>query len=96
MTEVYVDGLISREDFERRKKDMESLAREVEEQTAPELPMNWKQIYMELTPAQKNVLWKTTVDRFVIKDKSVTIAFETAQVLAERMAIVADIASDEA
>lgn len=58
--------------------------------------MNWKQIYMELTPAQKNVLWKTTVDRFVIKDKSVTIAFETAQVLAERMAIIEDIASDEA
>lgn len=96
LTEVYVDGLISREDFERRKKDMESLAREVEEQTAPELPINWKQIYMELTPAQKNVLWKTTVDRFVIKDKSVTIAFETAQVLAERMAIIEDIASDEA
>lgn len=38
----------------------------------------------------KNVLWKTTVDHFSVRGRTVTIAFDSQKVLAERMAILTD------
>lgn len=90
LTDLYVDGVITREEFDERRRETQALMKEVETPVAPELPLNWKNLYFELSDAQKNVLWKTAVDHFDVKDKRVSIAFEPARVLAERMAILTE------
>lgn len=88
LTDLYIDGVISREEFDERRIETQELMKHLETPSAPDLPLNWKDLYFELSDAQKNVLWKTTVDHFTVRDKVVSIAFETARVLAERMAIL--------
>lgn len=90
LTDLYVDGVITREEFNERRAETQALLKEVEDPPVPDLPLNWKELYNELTDVQKNVLWKSTVDHFTVKDKTVSIAFETAKVLAERMAILSE------
>lgn len=81
---------VVREEFDERRRENQELMKHLETPSAPDLPLNWKDLYFELSDAQKNVLWKTTVDHFTVRDKVVSIAFETARVLAERMAILAE------
>ena len=88
LTDLYVDGVITREEFDQRRSETQTLLSEIETPTVPDLPLNWKDLYFELSEVQRNVLWKTTVDHFSIKDKTVTIAFDSPKVLAERMAIL--------
>lgn len=90
LTDLYVDGVISREEFDERRKETQTLLEQIETPTVPDLPLNWKDLYFELSAVQKNVLWKTTVDHFSVRDKTVTIAFDSPKVLAERMAILAE------
>lgn len=87
LTDIYLDGIISREEFETKRKEYQYAIKEVEIPAQPELPISWKTMYYELSKAQRNVLWKSTVDHFEVKDKNVNIVFETAKVLAERMAM---------
>lgn len=87
LTDIYLDGVISREEFEQRRAELKKAIEEIEIPAAPTLPVTWKDMYFDLSAQQKNVLWKQTVDHFTVQNKTVSIAFETAQVLAERMAM---------
>lgn len=87
LNDLYIDGVIKREEFDQRRKDLLDAISEIELPPKPELPLHWKRMYNELSDAQKNVLWKSSVDHFEIADKKVVIAFETTKVLAERIAM---------
>lgn len=88
LTDIYVDGLISREEFEKRREEYKKAIDEIEMPIEPtNMPVSWKKMYYELPTEKKNVLWKSTVDHFEVKDKTVYIAFESAKVLAERIAM---------
>lgn len=82
--ELYIDGIIDRAEYDRRRSEYESMI--VEPPPAPELPNDWRALYQGLKPAQKNVLWKSVLGCVVVVDKTATLSFESAKVLAERMA----------
>lgn len=86
-TDLYIDGIIDKEEFTKRREEYQSAIDAIEIPVVPKMPLSWKKMYFELTNSQKNVLWKSTVDHFEIKDKTVYIAFESAKVLAERIAM---------
>lgn len=90
LNDLYIDGVISRDEFDSRRKEYLDAISEIETPPQRELPTNWKKMYSELTEVQKNILWKSSVDHFEVKDKRVVIAFETTKVLAERMAMELD------
>ena len=84
--ELYIDGIISRDEYDRRRAEYEAAIREVETPPAPELPNDWRTLYQGLKPAQKCVLWKTVLGHIIVLDKRVSLSFESTKVLAERMA----------
>lgn len=87
LNDLYIDGVISRDEFDKRRKEYLDAISEIDVPPVPELPPHWKRMYNDLADAQKNVLWKSAVDHFVIAEKKVSIVFETTKVLAERIAM---------
>ncbi len=90
LKDLYIDGVITRAEFDDRKAEYESAIAEIETPSAPELPQDWRGLYALLKPAQKNVLWKSVLDHIEIDHGKVRIAFETTKVLAERMAMLGE------
>ena len=88
LTDLYVDGLITREEFDARRKEYKSAIDGIVIPTIPELPETWKEVYSKLDNQKKNVLWKTVINHIEIKDKKVDIYFEPTKVLAERMSML--------
>lgn len=84
LKDLYIDGLIDRAEFDRRRAEY-AAALEVPP-APPVLPQSWRVLYDGLTKEQKNVAWKSTFQSVIVKDKHVIISFESAKVLAERMA----------
>ena len=85
LNDLYIDGIISREDFDKKRAECLEL---MKEPPAPaELPKNWKELYDSLDKQKKNVLWKSVLFAVIIKDKKVNIAFEPTKVLAESFAM---------
>lgn len=88
LKDLYVDGLISRAEFDRRRKEYFEAIAEIEMPPQRELPTNWIELYDRLNPEQKNVLWKTVLDHICIDKQNVHLVFESSKVLAERMSML--------
>lgn len=87
LNELYIDGVIDRAEFDKRREEYQRSIAEIDIPAMPSIPLNWKRAYMMLDKAQKNVTWKILIDHLTVKDKEVHIYFEPAKVLAERMAM---------
>ena len=85
LNDLYIDGIIDRSEYDKRRAELQEALKEPP--APPELPVSWRSMYDELTNQQKNVLWKSTKARFFVKDKHVSIAFDSTKVLAERMSM---------
>ena len=85
LNDLYIDGMIDRADYDKRRTELQDALKEPP--APPEMPVHWRTMYDELTTQQKNVLWKSTKARFFVKDKHVSIAFDSTKVLAERMSM---------
>lgn len=88
LTDLYVDGIISREEFDAKRKEYKTAIESIVIPTIPELPETWQEVYAKLDKQKKNVLWKTVINHIEIKDKTVDIYFEPTKVLAERMSML--------
>ena len=88
LTDLYVDGIISREEFDAKRKEYKKAIDSIVIPTIPELPETWQEVYEKLDNQKKNVLWKTVINHIEIKDKKVDIYFEPTKVLAERMSML--------
>lgn len=88
LTDLYVDGIISREEFDAKRKEYKTAIESIVIPTIPELPETWQQVYAKLDNQKKNVLWKSVINHIEIKDKKVDICFESTKVLAERMSML--------
>ena len=88
LTDIYLDGVISREDFDAKREEYKKAIDSIEIPTVPELPKTWQDLYNGLDKQKKNVLWKTVINHIEIKNKKINIYFETAKVLAERMSML--------
>lgn len=86
--DLYIDGVITREEFDARRKEYESAVKSIVIPTIPELPKTWQEVYEQLDNQKKNVLWKTVINHIEIKNKKVDIYFEPTKVLAERMSML--------
>lgn len=86
--DLYIDGVITREEFDARRKEYENAVKSIVIPTIPELPKTWQEVYEQLDNQKKNVLWKTVINHITIKDKKVDIYFEPTKVLAERMSML--------
>lgn len=74
LKELYIDGDISKDEYMKRKADLESLT--VTEQLPPRLVSNWKELYDSATKQQKNVIWKSVIDRIIVdKDNNIDVHF---------------------
>lgn len=74
LKELYIDGDISKDEYLKRKADLESLT--VMEQLPPKLVSNWKELYDSATKHQKNVIWKSVIDRIIVdKDNNIDVRF---------------------
>ena len=93
LTELFIDGIIERSEFDSRKNEIESVLTELE--PAPELPeihTDFKEMYHNLTTPKKAVFWRAflsgiTVDRY----KNISVEFHTTKVLAERLSTLKEI-----
>lgn len=90
LTEVYLDGIISKQDFERRKQDINEQLQDIEPRPdLPEIRTNFKGMYAKLREEKKVVFWKAVLDSITVyRDKHIDIAFHTTKVLAERMGMI--------
>ena len=88
VTDLYIDGLITREEYEARHKEYKSAIDSIVIPVIPELPETWQEVYESLDNQKKNVLWKSVIDHIEIQDKKICIYFESTKVLAERMSML--------
>lgn len=93
LTELFVDGLIDRAEFDRRRTEIEySLTALEPVQDLPYIKTNFKEMYGKLSPDKKAVFWRAFIkDITVYRDRNISISFHTAKVLAERMGTIKDI-----
>jgi hypothetical protein len=93
LTELYLDGIIERSEFDRRKNEIESILTELE--PAPELPeihTDFNEMYHNLTTPKKAVFWRAFISSITVdRDKTISIEFHTAKVLAERLSTLNEI-----
>lgn len=93
LTELYLDGIIERSEFDRRKNEIESILTELE--PAPELPeihTNFNEMYHNLTTEKKAVFWRAFISSITVdRDKNVSVEYHTAKVLAERLSTLKEI-----
>ena len=88
LTDLYVDGIITRAEFDAKRKEYKKAIDSIVIPTIPELPETWQEVYEKLDNQKKNILWKTVINHITIKDKKVDIYFESSKVLAERMSML--------
>ena len=93
LTELYLDGIIKRSEFDRRKNEIESVLTELE--PAPELPYirtDFKGMYGKLTNEKKAVFWRAFISSITVdRDRNVGVEYHTAKVLAERLSTLSEI-----
>lgn len=79
LNELYIEGNISKEDYNRRKTDLEaqiSESTEVKVNVPKAFKGPWKEAYSALDGAKRNILWKSVIDKVVINgDKTISIIF---------------------
>lgn len=99
LTDIYVDGDISKQDYQKRKAQTESrmdeLKRLIEsesESVPPMLDMGWIEVYYSLPASARNRFWKMCVESIYVDGNEpkeirfLSIADESTRVLAESFA----------
>lgn len=71
LKELYIDGDISKAEYLKRKELLESQIPETES-LPPRLITNWRELYDTADKKQKNVIWKTVLDKIIV-DQNNTI-----------------------
>ena len=63
LKDVYIEGDITKEDYQERKRLLDRELSAIPTDTAhlPELPKDWKEIYNQLTKDRKQAFWKKTI-----------------------------------
>lgn len=93
LTELYVDDLIDRAEFDRRRSEIDSKLTELE--PVPELPYistDFKGMYDNLSNEKKAVFWRAFIDHVTVdRDRNVGVVYHTAKVLAERLSTLSEI-----
>ena len=93
LTELYLDGIIERSEFDSRKDEIESILTELE--PAPELPeihTDFKDMYSRLTNEKKAVFWRAFLKSITVnRDRNINVEFHTTKVLAERLSALKEI-----
>lgn len=89
LNELYVDGFIDRAEYEARRKAFDDQLEELRPSEAlPELEADFVLMYNKLNAEKKVAFWRSVVDHITVdREKTVSIAFNTTKVLAERMAM---------
>ena len=88
MTELYMDGIIDRTEFDKRRNEVESRITELEPQPdLPQIRTDFSDMYSRISSEKKIVFWKAFLESITVhRDRSIDLAFLTTKVLAERMA----------
>ena len=90
LTELYVDGLIERNEYDKSREEIELNLADLE--PAPELPVirtDFSSMYAKLRNDKKSALWNAFLSAITVhRDRHIDIAFHTAKVLAERMGML--------
>lgn len=93
LTELFIDGIIERSEFDRRQTEIDSILTELE--PAPELPeihTDFKEMYHNLTTPKKAVFWRAFISSITVdRDKNISVEFHAAKVLAERLSTLKEI-----
>lgn len=93
LTELYMDDLIDRAEFDRRRNEIDSKLTELE--PVPELPhisTDFKGMYDNLSNEKKAVFWRAFIDHITVdRDRNVSVVYHTAKVLAERLSTLSEI-----
>ena len=72
LKDLYVDGEIDRQTYNKRKAEFEARVAELqpkEQRSLPELPKDWKEAYSQLSRESKKVFWQTILKRIDITDR---------------------------
>ena len=93
LTELYVDDLIDRAEFDRRRNEIDSKLTELE--PVPELPYistDFNGMYDNLSNEKKAVFWRAFIDHITVdRDRNVGVVYHTAKVLAERLSTLNEV-----
>lgn len=96
LTELYMDGIIDRNEFDKRRNEVESRLTELEPQ--PDLPpirTDFSDMYSRLANEKKVVFWKAFLESITVhRDRSIDLTFHTTKVLAERMGKLDNLANE--
>lgn len=71
VNELYIEGRLSKEDYDRRTKEIE---KEIAENTVEPVrasnpfPNGWKDYYLHASDEAKNTAWRSVIDKIVVKD----------------------------
>lgn len=72
LKELYIDGEIERDAYDKRSASIKARIDQIEEESAEEppaaldLPADWKETYMDLSDQAKRTFWQTNVKKIVI------------------------------
>jgi hypothetical protein len=79
LNELYIEGNISKAEYERRRTALEaqiSTLTAVKGNVPKVFNGTWKEAYKRLDEVKKNVLWKSVVDCIIVNaDKTISIKF---------------------
>lgn len=82
LVDAFIDGLISKDDFSNRVREIDESIKNLNSVVIPEapttinLPDNWKDIYNDLSLEGKRGFWFNTVSEIVVNpDKSISFSF---------------------
>lgn len=79
LNDLYIDGNISKAKYKEKKTALEAQISALADERKPisaTFKGNWKEAYMRLDAKEKNVLWKSTLEKFVLnQDRTVTLFF---------------------
>ena len=79
LNELYIEGNISKAEYERRRTALEaqiSTLTAVKGNVPKVFNGPWKEAYKKLDGIKKNVLWKSVIDQIVVNaDKTISIKF---------------------
>ena len=96
LTEVFLDGIFDKQEYEKRKQDIDLQLADLEPQPdLPEFKTDFSTMYALLTPEKKCVFWKAFLkDITVHRDRQINLSFHTTKVLVERMGMIDNLSNE--
>lgn len=93
LTELFLDGIIERAEFDRRKNEIDSVLTDLEPTPAlPYIRTDFKDMYGRLSNEKKAVFWRAFLKGIAVdRDRNVNVEYHTTKVLAERLSTLSEI-----